>query len=50
MTATDAGRELLTRGRAARVRLIGDLIADLSERDRRTLRRAAAILLERVVP
>jgi DNA-binding MarR family transcriptional regulator len=49
VTATAGGRKLLARGRAARVRLIGDLIAGLSERDRRTLRRAATILLDRVL-
>ena len=45
VVATDAGRDLLNRGRAARVALIGGLIAGLSERDRRTLHRAATILL-----
>jgi DNA-binding MarR family transcriptional regulator len=49
VAATDAGRDLLTRGRAARVRLVGELIAGLSDRDRRTLRRAATILLDRVL-
>jgi hypothetical protein len=48
VTATDAGRQLLARGRAARVRLVGELIAGLPDRDRRTLHRAAAILLARV--
>jgi DNA-binding MarR family transcriptional regulator len=48
VAATDAGRELLTRGRRARVRLIADVIADLPERERRTLRRAAAILLDKL--
>jgi DNA-binding MarR family transcriptional regulator len=47
--ATPAGRRLLERGRAARVRLVAALIADLSERDRRTLDRAAHILLNRVL-
>jgi DNA-binding MarR family transcriptional regulator len=49
VAATDAGRDLLTRGRAARVRLVDQLIADLPDRDRRTLRRAAKILLDRVL-
>jgi DNA-binding MarR family transcriptional regulator len=49
VTATAAGRRRLTRGRAARVRLVAELIAELSERDRRTLRRAATVLLERVL-
>jgi DNA-binding MarR family transcriptional regulator len=47
-SATAAGRELLERGRAARVALIAELLAELSERDRRTLRRAARLLLELV--
>jgi DNA-binding MarR family transcriptional regulator len=42
--ATAAGRALLERGRAARVRVVAGLIADLSERDRATLARAAAIV------
>jgi DNA-binding MarR family transcriptional regulator len=48
VSATDAGRELLARGRAARVRLVAGLIAGLPERDRRTLRRAATLLLAAV--
>jgi DNA-binding MarR family transcriptional regulator len=44
VAATDAGRALLERGRAARVRLVGRLVADLPERDRRTLRRAADLI------
>jgi DNA-binding MarR family transcriptional regulator len=44
VTATPAGRALLERGRAARVRVVARLIADLSERDRRTLRRAAELI------
>jgi len=42
--ATPAGRALLERGRAARVRVIGGMIAGLSDRDRRTLDRAAAVI------
>jgi DNA-binding MarR family transcriptional regulator len=42
--ATPRGRALLERGRAARVRVIAGLIRGLSERDRRTLDRAAAII------
>jgi DNA-binding MarR family transcriptional regulator len=45
VTATAAGKRLLHRGRAARVRLVADLIHDLPERDRRTLKRAATLLL-----
>jgi DNA-binding MarR family transcriptional regulator len=48
VAATTAGRHLLERGRAARVRLVADLIAGLPERDRRTLRRAANMLLDLV--
>jgi DNA-binding MarR family transcriptional regulator len=48
VAATDAGRKLLDRGRAARIGLIGELIAGLSARDLRTLRRAATILLDRI--
>jgi DNA-binding MarR family transcriptional regulator len=44
VAATDAGRALLERGRAARVRMVADLIAHLPERDRHTLARAAAII------
>jgi DNA-binding MarR family transcriptional regulator len=44
VAATDAGKALLHRGRAARVRLVAKLIADLSERDRHTLRRAASLI------
>ncbi len=46
VAATDAGRDLLHRGRAARVRLVADLIAGVPDDDRRTLRRAAEILLD----
>jgi DNA-binding MarR family transcriptional regulator len=49
VTATDAGRDLLTRGRAERVRLIADLLDHLPERDRHTLRRAATVLLDKVI-
>jgi DNA-binding MarR family transcriptional regulator len=44
VSATAAGRALLERGRAARVRVIERLIADLPERDRRTLCRAAELI------
>jgi DNA-binding MarR family transcriptional regulator len=44
VSATPAGRALLERGRAARVRAVERLIADLPERDRRTLRRAAELI------
>jgi len=43
--ATVKGRSVLERGRAARVRVIADLLRDVSERDRRTLDRAAHIVL-----
>ncbi len=42
--ATAKGRALLERGRAARVRVVADLLADLGEADLRTLARAAAVL------
>jgi DNA-binding MarR family transcriptional regulator len=48
VAATAAGRTVLQRGRAARVRLIADLIAGSSERDRGTLRRAAELILKRL--
>jgi DNA-binding MarR family transcriptional regulator len=44
VAATDAGTALLERGRAARVRLVAKLIADLPDRDRHTLRRAAHLV------
>lgn len=44
VAATDAGRALLERGRAARVQVVAELIAALPERDRRTLRRAAELI------
>jgi DNA-binding MarR family transcriptional regulator len=46
--ATDAGRALLLRGRDARVKRVTELIGDLPERDRRTLHRAAEIILTRL--
>ncbi|HEX6871508.1 MAG TPA: MarR family transcriptional regulator [Micromonosporaceae bacterium] len=46
--ATARGRSLLERGRAARVRLIADLLGELSERDRRALDRATAIIASRL--
>jgi DNA-binding MarR family transcriptional regulator len=42
--ATSKGRALLERGRAARVRVVADLLAGLTERDQRTLRRAADLI------
>jgi DNA-binding MarR family transcriptional regulator len=44
VAATDAGRALLHRGRAARVRVVADLIAGLPEADRETLRKAADLI------
>ena len=45
--ATPAGRALLQRGRAARVRRIEAVLADLPDDDRRVLHRAAVVLLDR---
>jgi DNA-binding MarR family transcriptional regulator len=42
--ATAKGRALLERGRAARVRVVADVLADLGDADLRTLARAAAIV------
>ena len=42
--ATARGRALLERGRAGRVRAVAELLATVSERDRRTLARAADII------
>jgi DNA-binding MarR family transcriptional regulator len=42
--ATSKGRALLERGRAARVRVVADLLSGLSERERGTLRRAADLI------
>jgi DNA-binding MarR family transcriptional regulator len=47
--ATAAGRTMLERGRADRVRVVADLIADLPGRDRATLARAAAIIATALV-
>jgi DNA-binding MarR family transcriptional regulator len=44
VAATVAGRRLLEQGRAARVRLVAELIAGLPAADRATLRRAAEIV------
>jgi DNA-binding MarR family transcriptional regulator len=44
--ATPDGRALLQRGRAARVRRIEAMLADVSEDDRRILHRAAVLLLD----
>ncbi len=42
--ATSKGRAVLERGRAARVRVVADLLAGLPDRDQRTLRRAADLI------
>jgi DNA-binding MarR family transcriptional regulator len=42
--ATPRGRALLERGRAARVRVIAELLASAGERDREVLHRAAGII------
>jgi DNA-binding MarR family transcriptional regulator len=44
--ATEQGRALIERGRAARVLAVADLIGPLGTRDRQTLRHAAAIVLK----
>jgi DNA-binding MarR family transcriptional regulator len=44
VTPTPAGRRLLERGRAARVRAVAALLQDASPRDLATLKRAAQIL------
>ncbi len=44
VSATAKGRSLLERGRAARVRVVAGLLADVSEAELRALRRAAAII------
>jgi DNA-binding MarR family transcriptional regulator len=46
--ATAAGRAVLEKGRAARVRELAGLIAGLSERDLATLRRAADLIAARL--
>jgi DNA-binding MarR family transcriptional regulator len=48
VAATPAGRDLLERGRAARVRVVADLLYGLPDRDLATLRRAATILARRL--
>jgi DNA-binding MarR family transcriptional regulator len=50
VAATDAGRALLERGRAARVRMVADLIAALPDADLATLRRAAELIGDLLVP
>lgn len=50
VAATPAGRQLLERGRAARVRVVARLLDGVSERDLGTLRRAAEILGSRLEP
>ena len=44
VAATARGRALLERGRAARVRALAGMLADLTDADVRTLNRAAAII------
>lgn len=48
VSATPAGRRLLERGRAARVRAVAGLFADASPADLRTLRAAAALIGSRL--
>jgi DNA-binding MarR family transcriptional regulator len=50
VAATAAGRRLLERGRAARVREVARLLDGLSDRDLATLRRAAAIITRVLAP
>jgi len=44
VAATDAGRALLEQGRAARVRVVAEMIRSLPEADRTTLRAAADLI------
>lgn len=48
VAATAAGRQLLERGRGARVRATAKLLSGLSERDLATLRRAAQLIASRL--
>jgi DNA-binding MarR family transcriptional regulator len=48
VSATPAGRRLLERGRAARVRAIAALLADATEAQLRTLRAASDVIAERL--
>jgi DNA-binding MarR family transcriptional regulator len=48
VSATAAGRRLLERGRAARVRVVADLFADASESELAVLRRAAELIAARL--
>jgi DNA-binding MarR family transcriptional regulator len=48
VSATPAGRRLLERGRAARVRSIAALLTDASDAELRTVRRAAEIIAARL--
>jgi len=43
--ATARGRQVLERGRAARVKLVAGLIEGLSDKDRQSLDRAASIII-----
>lgn len=44
VSATAKGRALLERGRGARVRVVAELLRELSDADLRTLARAAAVI------
>src|SRR5215207_7894773 len=48
VSATPAGRRLLERGRAARVRAVAALLADATDPQLRTLRRAAELIAARL--
>jgi DNA-binding MarR family transcriptional regulator len=48
VSATPAGRRLMDRGRAARIRELARILDGLSERDQATLRRATEILASRL--
>ncbi len=48
VAATPAGRRLLERGRAARVRVVADLFADATDAELDTLRRAAELIAARL--
>jgi DNA-binding MarR family transcriptional regulator len=50
VSATPAGRRLLERGRAARVKAIAVLLADANQAELQTLRAAAEIIAARLTP
>ena len=50
VSATPAGKRLLERGRAARVRAIAALLADATEAQLQTLRAASDVIADRLTP